>query len=211
MKRRIGVLLALGAGIVLCCYHVRFEGEPRPVDPLLVAPLTDAPAWEAQPLLLRHRNESDAVYVVTGQTAPDGRFESQRLDVRSGARSSVRIPIGPGTPYLTFDSAEAGEGPAALEFRGLSLRRPTPHLFTYPEPGGPGFHAVESATGKVHVVTGAGTGRRSRLAVTLINSSRMPEIRSYLWSDKSKRLAAFLWRDSDHWTLYLFSLDPTLP
>lgn len=211
MKRRIGVLLVLAAFVVSCWYLVRFEGAPKSVDPLLVAPLTEAPAWQAQPLLLQHVNEPDALYLVSGQTGPDGLFEALRLDVKSGARSKARIQIGPGTPYLTFDSAEVGSGNPALEFRGLALRRPTPHLFTFPGPGGPGFHAVESATGVVHVVTGTGTSRRSRLAITLINSSRMPEIRTYLWSDRSKRLAAFFWRDSAHWTLYLFSLNPTPP
>lgn len=210
MKRRKIFLLVLAVGVVLCCYSVRFEGEPKPVDPLLVAPLPEAPAWQAQPLLLQNIQEPDVIYLVSGLTGSDGRFEALRLDVTSGARSPARIQIGPGTPYLTFDSAETGENPA-LEFRGLALRRPTPHLFTFPEPGGPGFHAVESATGVVHVVTGTGTGRRSRLALTLINSSRMPEIRTYLWSDKSRRLVAFYWRDSDHWTIYLFSMTPVAP
>ena len=210
MKRRTVVLLLLAAGVVLCFYGVRFEGEPQPVNPLLVAPLPEAPAWQAQPMLLQHANEPGAVYLVSGLTGPDGRFEALRLDVRSGARSPAQIQIGPGTPYVPFDSAETGGNPV-LEFRGLALRRPTPHLFTFPGPGGPGFHAVESATGVVHVVTGTGINRRSRLSLTLINSSRMPEIRSYLWSDKSGRLAAFYWRDSNHWTLYLFPLTPAAP
>lgn len=207
MKRWKVILLVLAVGVVICCYQVRIEGEPRTVDPLLVAPLPEAPAWRAQPLLLQHEREPDAIYLVSGLTGPDGLFEALRLEVGSGARSPARIQIGPGTPYQPFDPAVAGGNPA-LEFRGLALRRPTPHLFTFPEPGGPGFHAVESATGSVHVVTGTGTGRRSRLIITLVNSSRMPEISTYLWSDKSRRLAAFYWRDSNHWTLYLFALSP---
>jgi len=34
-------------------------------------------------------------------------------------------------------------------------------------------------------------------------------MRSLLWSDRSRRLAAFLWREADIWALYLFSLSPT--
>lgn len=208
MKSRRGVLLILAAVVVACCYLVRFEGEPKPIAPLLVARLTEAPAWQGQPLLLQHINEPDAIYLVSGLPDPDGRFAALRLEVKSGARSSARILIGPGTPFLQFDSAEIGSGNPALEFRGLALRRPTFHFFVFPGPGGPGFHAVESATGVAQVVAGTGNSRRTLLTLTLINSSRLPEIRTNLWSDRSKRLAAFFWRESDHWTIYLFSMAP---
>jgi hypothetical protein len=96
-----------------------------------------------------------------------------------------------------------------MEFRGLTIGRPTPHLLSFPGPGGPGFHFVDSATGVMHIAAGTGDGRRTLLTLTLINSSRMPEMRSHLWSDRARRLAAFFWRRGDVWTLYLFSLVPT--
>ena len=89
------------------------------------------------------------------------------------------------------------------------VRRPTLHLFAFPGPGGPGFHFVDSATGAAHVVAGTGTSKRTLLTLTLINSSKMPEMRTLLWSNRSRRPAAFLWREADSWTLYLFSLTPT--
>jgi hypothetical protein len=197
------------AGVVVSCWYVaRFDGDPKPVDPLLIAPLHEVPAWGAPPMLLQNINEPAAIYIVTGLPGSDGLFEALRLDVNGGARISARIRFGPNTAYLPFDSAE-NAGIPAIELRGLKLGRPTAHLFTFPGPGGPGFHFVDSATGVAHIVGGTGNSRRTLLTLTLINSSRMPEMRSRLWSDRSRRLAAFLWRTDEIWTLYLFSLIPT--
>lgn len=191
--------------VVFCWYFVRFDGAPQPVNPLLVVPLYKASAWESQPLLLQNMNEPDAVYIVTGLPEPDGRFDVLRLDVNSGARSSARIRFGPDTDYLPFDLAE-NVGIPAIELHGMMHRRPTPYLFRFPGPGGPGFKFVDSATGVLHVIAGTGKSRRTLLTLTLINSSRVPEMRSLLWSDQSRRLAAFLWREADIWTLYLFPI-----
>lgn len=193
--------------VVLCWYVVRFDGDPKLVDPLLVAPLHEAPAWQSQPTLLQNVDESTAIYIVSGAPGSDGLFEALRLDVNSGARSSARIRLGPNTPYIPFDSAEV-VGIPAIEFHGLTHRRPTFHLLTFPGPGGAGFHFVDSATGVMHVVARTGNAGRTLLTRTVINSSRMPEMTSLLWVDRSRRLAAFLWRGTDTWTLYLFSLVP---
>lgn len=208
MNRRKVLLLIMAGVIVFCWYVVRFDGDPQPVDPLLVAPLPEAPAWQSQPTLLQNINDPAAIYIVTGMPGSDGLFDALRLDVKSGARSSARIKFGPNTAFIPFDSAET-VGIPAMEFRGLRHRRPTPYLVKFPGPGGPGFDFVDSATGVVHIVAGTGTSRRTLLAITLINSSSMPEMRSLLWADRSRRLAAVLWRESDLWTLYLFSLMPT--
>jgi len=197
------------AGVVVSCWYVaRFDGDPKPVDPLLVAPLHEAPAWRSQPTLLQNINEPAAIYIVSGLPGSDGLFEALRLDVNGGARTSARIRFGPNTNYVPFDSAET-VGIPGIELHGLTHRRPTLHLFRFPGPGGPGFHFVDSATGVVHIVAGPGNSRRTLLTLTLINSSKLPEIRALLWSDRSRRLAAFLWREGDFWTLYLFSLTPT--
>jgi hypothetical protein len=93
----------------------------------------------------------------------------------------------------------------AVELRGVSIPRPTFHLFTVPGGGrGPGFHQVESATGVMHVV--APVTRRTLLRRTVVNSSRMPEMASLLAVDRARRLVAFLWQRREGWTLYLFSL-----
>lgn len=204
MSRRRGVLLS-AAVVVLCWYLVRFDGAPKPVDPLLAVPLQEAPAWRSQPALLQNVDEPDAIYVVSGPPGADGRFEAFRLEIHGGARSPARIRFGPRTAYLPFDSAEL-TGIPAVDFRGMTLRRPVLHLFTFPGPGGPGFHLVDSATGVVHVVAGTGKGRHTLLTLHLVNSSSLPEIRSLLWSDRSRSLAAFLWREGGTWTLYLFPL-----
>ena len=197
------------AGVIVTCWYVlRFDGDPKPVDALLVAPLKEVPAWGPPPTLLQNIDEPAAIYLVTGLPGADGLFEALRLDVKSGARSSARIRFGPNTPYIPFDSAE-NTGTPTIEFRGLKIGRPTPHLLYFPGPGGPGFHFVDSATGVMYITAGTGIGRRTLLTLTLINSSGMPEMRSHLWSDRARRSAVFLWRESGNWTLYLFSLIPT--
>lgn len=194
------------AGVAVACWYVaRFDGDPKPVDPVLVAPLQEVPVWGPPPTLLQNINEPAAIYLVTGLPRSDGLFEALRLDVNSGVRSTARIRFGPNTAFIPFDSAE-NAGIPAIEFRGLVIGRPTPHLLRFPGPGGPGFHFVDSATGVIHITAGTGNSRRTLLTLTLINSSRMQEMRSRLWSDRARRLAAFLWQDSDIWTLYLFSL-----
>lgn len=210
MNRRKGVLLVLTAVLASCWYLVRFEGAPKPVAPLLVTPLPEAPAWQSPPTLLQNINEPAAIYIVSGLPGPDGLFDAIRLDVKNGARTPARIQFGPNTAYRPFDSAET-TGIPAMEFRGLAHRRPTFHLFSFPGPGGPGFHAVDSATGTVHIVGGTGPARRTLLTQVVINSSKMPELRSLLWTNRTRTLAAFLWRESGLWNLYLFSLSPTQP
>ena len=105
MNRRKVFLLIMASIVVFCWYAARFDGAPQPVDPLLVAPLPEAPAWQAQPTLLQHINEPGAIYIVTGMPGPDGLFEALRLEVKSGARSSARIKFGPNTAFIPFDSA----------------------------------------------------------------------------------------------------------
>jgi len=208
MNRRKEPLLVIAGIVVLCWYVARFEGDPKPVAPLLVVPLHEAPAWQSQPTLLQNMNEPAAIYVVSGLPGSDGLFEAVRLDVNNGARSSRRIRFGPNTSFVPFDSAET-TGIPAIELHGLTLRRPTFHLFTFPGPGGPGFHLADSDTGVAHIIAGTGNSKRTLLTLTLVNSSRMPEIRSLLWSNRSRSLAAFLWKENNIWTLYIFSLTPT--
>ena len=207
MNQRKVFLLIVAGVIIFCWYAVRFDGDPQPVAPLLVVPLSEAPAWQSPPTLLHNINEPGAIYIVNGLPGFDGLFEALRLEVKSGARSSAGIRVGPNTAFIPFDSAEV-VGIPAIEFRGLRHRRPTPYLLKFPGPGGPGFDLVDSATGVVQIVAGTGTGRRTLLTLTLINSSSLPEMRSLLWADRSRRLTAVLWRESGLWTLYLFSLLP---
>ena len=205
MNRRKGLLLVLVGLVVSCWYLARFEGDPKPVAPLLVAPLPEAPAWASQPTLLQNTHEPAAIYIVSGLPGSDGLFDALRLNTKSGARSAARIRFGPNTAYIPFDSAEV-TGIPAIEFHGVTHRRPTFHLLTIPGPGGPGFHLVDSATGVMHVVVRTGNTSRSLLTRTVINSNRMSETGSLLWVDRSRQMAAFLWQEADIWTLYLFSL-----
>ena len=200
--------MTIASVVIAGWYVVRFDGDPQPVDPLIVTLLHEVPEWLSQPLLLQNIKEPGAIYIVPGAQGSDGLFEAVRLDVKSGARSSARILFGPDTAFMPFDSAEV-VGIPAIELHGLSLPRPTFHLLTFPGGGGPGFHLVDSATGVVHVVVRTPTTRRTLLTRTVVNSSGMLEMKSQLWSDRARRLAAFLSPGADGWTLYLFALGPT--
>lgn len=208
MNRRKVFLLALTGAAVSCWYVARFEGDPKLVDPLLVARLPEIPSWGSQPTLLQAINEPAAIYIVAGLPGSDGLFEAIRLEMNSAARSSTRIRFGPNTPYVPFDSAEV-TGLPVTEFHGVTLRRPTLHLFGFPGPGGPGFHLVNSATGAVHIIAGTGNNRRTLLTRTVINSNRILEMGACLWVDRSRKIAAFLWQEEAIWTLSLFSLVST--
>lgn len=206
MIKRAALALTLGAMLLAAWYGVRFEGQPRPLDPLRVWSLR-APSWLSQPTLLRKTDDLAAIYVVGGGPTSDGRFDALRLDLESGVRSSARIAFGPSTSYQPFDQAEHA-GTAGFELQGLLLRRPTPYLFRFPGPGGPGLELVDSATGVLRVVAGAGASRRTLLSLTVVNSSRLAEVTSFLWSDRSKRIAVFLWPEANSWHLYVFALSP---
>lgn len=207
MSTRAAFALTLGAILVAAWYGVRFEGQPRPVDPLRVWSLPEVPVWHGRPTPFRKTDDPAAIYVVSGLPASDGRFDALRLDLESGARSSARIAFGPATDYQPFDQAEHA-GTAGIELHGLLLRRPTPSLFRIPGPGGPALELVDSATGVLHMVAGTGAGKRTLLSLTVVNSSRMEEVRSQLWSDRSKGVAAFSWPEADSWRLYVFALSP---
>lgn len=199
--KKTAVLAAVGI-LLVAWYTVRYEGEPEPLDPVFVGSFAEAPVWYPQPTLLQHRDEPRSVYVVTGKQTPDSRFEAVRVDVASGKRAAAHIRFGPDTPFVPFDSAQA-VGTLAIELHGVSLRRPTFHLLSFPSGGGPGFHAVDSATGVARVVTRTG---KTLLTRTLINSRALPEMRAAQWSDRARRLAAFLVPRGEGWTLYLFSV-----
>ena len=206
MTKRVASALALGVILLAAWYGARFEGQPRPVDPLQVWSLRD-PAWLSQPMLLRKTDDPAAIYAVGGLPSSDGRFDALRLDLESGARSSVRIVFGPSTSYQPFDQAEHA-GTAGFELKGLVLRRPTPYLLKFPGPGGPGLELVDSATGVLRVVGGTGAATRPLLSITVVNSSRLEEIKSFLWSDRPKRIAVFVWPEAGSWHLYAFALNP---
>jgi hypothetical protein len=198
--------LALAAALIVAGYVVRFDGDPRPVDPLLVTVLHEGPQWYSKPALFPHAQERSAIYAVPGFTGPDGSFEAVRVDVTSGARYPARVVLGPTTHFIPFDAAET-VGVPAVELRGLSVPRPTFHFFTLPGDGrGPGFHRVESATGVVRVVAGPAGARRTLLTRAVLDSSRMPEMASLVAIDRARRLATFLWQRPQGWTLYVFSL-----
>lgn len=199
--------LAVGATLVVAWYAARFEGEPRPVEPVQVFALPEIPVWRGQPALLRKTDEPAAIYVLVDGPGPDGQFNALRLDLTSGARSSMQIAIGPATSFRPFERAQSA-GTANIELHGVLLRRPTPYLFRLPGPGGPALDLVDSATGVLQVVAGTGATMRTLLHLTVINSSRMEEVRSQLWSDRSKSIAAFSWPHGDGWRLYVFALQP---
>src|SRR5713101_3153939 len=103
LNPRAMLILTMASIMIACWYVVRFDGDPQPVDPLLVALLHEGPEWYSTPMLLQHVDEPAAVYIVPGFQGSDGLFEALRLDVHSGARSSARILFGPSSSYMPFE------------------------------------------------------------------------------------------------------------
>jgi hypothetical protein len=204
LRRIIPAAIAAGV-VVICWYVVRFDGAPTPIGGLAVT-LPDTVGSYVQPRAFEKRGEPGAVYVVpAAQPDASGLFEATRVEIRDGARTSVRIAIGPDSGYVPFLSAEV-TGMPAVELRGVTIPRPTFHLFTFPSNGGgPGFHLVDSSTGVVEVVV-ARPSRRVVLTRTVVNSSTVRETASRLWSAPSGGLVAFLWGQPGGWTIYLLSM-----
>jgi hypothetical protein len=202
LSRRTAIMLTVVI-VAAFLYAWRFEGKPKPVDPVLVAAVQQS--WLSQPVLCEDVTEPAAIYVVSGVQRADGLFEALRLDLQNGSRSAAGILLGPKAACVPFDSAEVVGFPI-IELHGISLPHPTFHLFTFPGGGGPGFDWGRTATGVVHVVAAQGPRARTLLTMTVFNSGRLPEMRSQLSSNRSRRLAAFLWRQPEGWVLYLFPL-----
>jgi hypothetical protein len=206
--RRARVLTVCFALAIVGWYVVRFDGEPRPVDPLLVVQFGDGAQWLATPLLMEKAGEPEAVYVVPGSMPADGGFDAVRVSVPGGTRRPTRITIGPESEFAPFESAELLDT-ITVDLSGVTLSRPTFHLFTFPgNGGGPGLHVVESATGVARLVARTPAGARPLLARTVINSNTVHEMKSLASTNRAGSLAAFLWRAKDGWSLYVFSLDP---
>jgi hypothetical protein len=91
-----------------------------------------------------------------------------------------------------------------VDVRGLSFSRPEFHLFSFPgNGGGAGFHRVESATGVARVVRPR-TSERPVVTRIVINSASLPEMLSHVTSDRTGRLVAFVSRQQDGWTVYVW-------
>src|SRR5687767_14012696 len=123
--RKSGVLIAAAMAVTVC-YGVRIDGSLRPVGPSLAIPIENA----TQVTLTVFRTDRDpgAVYVVLGGSHPDGLFDATRVDARTGPQSPARIPLGPRSRFSPFI-----EGEVRVRVAGLSLRRPTFHLFGFPD------------------------------------------------------------------------------
>jgi hypothetical protein len=197
-------MLALGTAALVAFYTVRFDGAPAPIDARLVAHFPEGIQWLAAPSLAQQDGRPTVIYVVP-PAAPDttGRFAAIRIDLDNGARTADRIPLTPASGYVPFEPAEV-TGAARVELKGVSFPRPTFHLFRIPgDGGGPGFHSVESATGIARVVATRSNDRPLATRV-VFNSASLPEMRSQLSSDRAGRMTAFVTRQQDGWTVFLW-------
>ncbi|MEO8380950.1 MAG: hypothetical protein ABI779_14905 [Acidobacteriota bacterium] len=194
--RTTGVLAAAALAVTVC-YGVRIDGSLRPVGTVLTVPIESHSL--VTPAVYRAGADSQAVYVVADGPRPDGRFDATRVDTRTGQLSRTAIPLGPRSGFSPFLEAEV-----RIDVTGLSFRRPTFHLLSYPDGRGPGFHLVDSHTGLVRLNAGSGTTERTLLTCWVFNSSKVAELRSLASTDAMGNTIAVVSRSPAGWMLHLF-------
>jgi len=200
MKRlpKRNVLIATAAALaVTVCYGVRIDGALHPVGRSLSILIENA--TQVTPVLVRSDRDSDAVYVILGGTTPDGLFNATRVDASTGRQSPAHIPLGPRSGFSPFI-----EGSVRVEVTGLSLRRPTFHLLSFPDGRGPGVHLVDSDTGLVRLVIGTAAAKRTLITRWVFNSSKVAELRSFASTDAMGKYIAVVSRSPAGWMLHLF-------
>jgi hypothetical protein len=111
------------------------------------------------------------------------------------------ITLGPQSPFRLFTQAEV-----RAELHGAQFKRPTFHLISFPEGKGPGFHLVDSVTGRVDIIFEKSGARRRLLTFNALNSSKTSEVLSMVWADANDRWIAALLRDQGGWKLNIFPL-----
>jgi len=194
--RKKGVLVVAVLAVTVC-YGVRIDGSLRPVGRARSVLIENATL--VTPAVVRTDRDPDAVYVLLGGSRPDGLFDATRVDARTGQQSPAAIPLGPRSGFSPFI-----EGEVRVEVAGLSLRRPTFHLFSLPDGRGPGVHLVDSDTGLVRLTIGAGPEKRTLITRWVFNSSKVAELRSLASTDAMGRYIAVVSRSPAGWMLHLF-------
>ena len=195
MKRMLAVLLILVA-LVIVASLMHFDGEVHAVNAQLTASIRDSATWFGRPQLVSNASDSNAVYLIAPEVPRDNRFAAVRINTVSGAQTDTQVVLGPESPYRSFVPAHV-----RADVRGVHFERPAFHLMTLPDGKGPGFHGVDSATGRLTVIY----AQRPLLTRTVFNSSSAAEMLSLVSADPGGRWIAALSRSSSGWKLFLFS------
>ena len=195
MKRKM-----LVAGMVVAALAaascVQYAGDPRPVGPHADVAIRDSRPWYSPPTLFSRSDEPDALYVLAPEMPRGTAFAAVRIDIRTLQQTRVAVEIGPHTLLRGWRPADV-----RIRVRGLRFDRPAFHLFAFPYEGrGPGFHRVDSATGRIDVLS----GERLLLARNAYNSSDILMMLSLISSDEDGRWIAALTRAEAGWRLLLF-------
>lgn len=193
MKRTL-ILLLLLLAILVAASMLHCDGAVRAVSPRVAEVIRGSAGWYSAPQLVAADSDPYAVYVVAPSLPSGGRFEAVRIDA-DGTQRETTIALGPASPYKPFIPANA-----RANVRGVRLERPAFHLMTFPDGKGPGFHAVDSATGEIVIMA----GERPLLRRNAFNSSSAAELLSLVSQDPSGRWIAALSRTSGGWMLFLF-------
>lgn len=186
--------LILIVGGAVSAFH--YDGDVRPVGARVDVAIRDSASWFTPPMLASRDDDPAGVYVVA-PVLPDGTvFAGVRIDTRTNEQTPTRVTLSPQSAFRVF-------GPAAdvrARIRGIRFDRPAFHLLTSPEDTGPGMHRVDSATGRLDVIS----GDRLLLTAKVFNSSNTAEVLSLISLDRGGRWLAALRRGHDGWRLFLF-------
>jgi hypothetical protein len=189
----VAALFITGAG-ALSALH--YDGGVRPAGATADIAIRDSASWYAAPILASRADDPSAVYLVAPAMPHGAEFAGVRIDTRTNEQTPASITLAPQSPFRVFDSATG----VRARVRGIRFDRPAFHLFTSPEDTGPGIHRVDSATGRLEVLSGGHLLFTSRV----FNSSSIAEVLSLVSADRGGRWLAALTRGDQGWRLFLF-------
>jgi hypothetical protein len=187
------VVVAIGAAS-----FVHYEGSVRPNGARVDVVIRESASWYAPPIVAAREDDPNGIYIVAPALPQGAEFSAVRIDTRSHEQTQTRVTLAPQSPFRPFAPA----GALRAQVHGVRFARPALHLLSYPDGGGPGIHRVDSATGRLDVMSGS----RLLLTRSVFNSSNTAEVLSQISSDRGGRWLAALTRVPEGWRLFVFAI-----
>ena len=195
-RRSWKIAIAVAAvAVIVGALSVQYDGHVRPIDARLDVTIGGSESWYAPPTLASRDADPTGVYVVVPALPKGDVFDAVRIDSHSGAQTRSNVTLGPGSSFHHFKPAGA-----QVRVRGIRFERPAFHLLRFPDGGGPGIHLLDSASGRMDVMS----GDRVLFTRNVFNSSNAAEVLSRISSDAEGRWEAALIRTDEGWRLILF-------
>jgi hypothetical protein len=177
---------------------VHYEGSVRPNGARVDVMIRESASWYAPPIVVARDDDRNGIYIVAPALPQGTEFAAIRIDTRTHEQTRTRVTLASQSPFRPFAPA----GALRAQVRGVRFDRPAFHLLSFPDGGGPGVHRVDSATGRLDVMS----GDRLLLTCNVFNSSNTAEVLSLISSDRGGRWLAALTRAPEGWRIFVFAI-----